>query len=143
MSTPSVVRCLVSVPSAECLSDLAALCRAVWTSLLNPYSHAHDDLVCRVGGCEAVGKLADSLLTILPVGSGASHWQTLELVAMPVAGRHLAPSLLETILSDVLLPHVEALVSFDMYWTTIQGYVPVPPETGRKRNRFDEQRPSS
>jgi hypothetical protein len=131
MSTPSVVRCLVSAPSAECLSDLAALCRAEWASLLNPYSHVHDDLVCRVGGCEAVGKLADSHLSILPVGSGASNWQALELVAMPVAGRHLAPSLMETILSGVLLPHVEALVSFDMHWTTIQGYIPDASEASR------------
>ncbi|MGY2491790.1 hypothetical protein [Cupriavidus sp. CP313] len=124
MSTQSVVRCLVSVPSADCLSELASRCRTVWTSLLNPYSHAYDDLVCCAGGGESVGKLADIQLTILPVGSGASHGQTLELVASPEVGCHVAPSLLETILSAVLMPHVQALVAFDVYWTTIQGFLP-------------------
>lgn len=126
MSAPSIVRCIVSAPSDECLSDLAALCRAVWTS----HSHVHDDLVCRAGGGETVGKLADSHLTILPVGSEASHVQTLELVATPEPGRHVAPSLLETILSAVLMPHVKALVFFDVYWTSIQGPTAVPSETG-------------
>lgn len=81
MTTQSFVRCLVSVPGAECLPELASRCRAVWTSLLSPYSHAYDDLVCYAGGGEAVGKLANIHLTILPMGFGASHGQTLELVA--------------------------------------------------------------
>jgi len=132
MTTPSVVRCLVSVPSADFLADLAALCRAAWTSLLNPYSHVHDDLVCRVGGGESVGKLADSHLAILPPESSASHWKTLELVATPGAGRHVAPSLLETILSCVLMPHVKALAHFDMSWTTTRGYTPDPSDTGHR-----------
>ncbi len=132
MITPSVVRCLVSVPSADCLADLAAHCHSAWTSLLNPYSHVHDDLVCRVGGGEAVGKLADSHLAILPLGSGASHRQTLELVATPEAGRHVAPSLLEAILTAVLMPHVKALVPFDVSWTTIQGYIHDPSEAARR-----------
>ncbi|WER50669.1 hypothetical protein CupriaWKF_30360 [Cupriavidus sp. WKF15] len=129
MSAPSVVRCIVSAPSDECLSDVAALCRSLWASLLNPYSHVHDELVCCEGGGETVGKLADSHLDILPVGSAASHGQTLELVATPEPGRHVPSSLLETILSAVLMPHVKALVSFDVYWTTIQGPPPDPSKT--------------
>ncbi|WP_137924916.1 hypothetical protein [Cupriavidus sp. 2SB] len=130
MSHTSAVRCLVSAPNAECLSELAARCLAVWASLLNPYSHAYDDLVCRAGGGETVGKLADSYLTILPVDAGGGHSQSLELVATPHAGCHVAPGLLETILSAVLMPHVQALVAFDVDWTTIQGFIPDSYETG-------------
>ncbi len=135
MITPSAVRCLVSVPKADCLDDLAALCGAAWTGLLNPYSHVHDDLVCRVGGGEAVGNLASSHLAILSESSGTSHRQSLELVATPGAGRHVAPSLLEIILSAVLMPHVKALVPFDVSWTTIHGYISDASEIGTRTSK--------
>ncbi|MGY2491825.1 hypothetical protein [Cupriavidus sp. CP313] len=64
-----------------------------------------------------MGRLADSHLRILPLGSGTSRGLTLELVASLNAGCSVAPTLLE-------MPHVQAHVPFDVYWTTIQGFLP-------------------
>lgn len=70
----------------------------MWASLLNPYS-AYDDLICCTGCGETAARLTASSLQVVPIGTGASPNQVLELIASPEPDCHLRPEQLERLLS--------------------------------------------